>query len=123
NRIAPVRLERYRRGDAHGVGTSLHLGKFKFAGGVGIYSRSHATRFDELDAYAFGRIAAINPHDSRRAPSETILHLPLVRLGPIPGVRRGGFAFDAAFSRVKITLQIRDIRIRQTHAECRHAWA
>ena len=123
DRISPIGLEGDGGWNAQGVGAGLHLGEFEFAVGVRVHGGSNAVRRDELDAYALGGISAGDPHHSSGAAREAALHRPFLRLGAIPGVRRRIFAFHAAFSRVKISDQVRDVRIGKTGAKCRHSGA
>src|SRR4029077_17664744 len=106
DRITHVRLEGSGRGNPQSVGTRLHLGKFEFAVAVGIYGGAHSVRRDQLDAYAFRGIAALDAHDTRCATGEPALNRPLVRLRPIPGIHRRIFALDAALSGVDVGDQV-----------------
>jgi len=110
-------------GDAQGVSAGLHLREFELAIRIGIYGGSHAVRRDELYTYALGGVSASNAHHSSSAARQAALHRPFLRLGAIPGVRRRIFAFDAAFPRMKISDQIRYVRIGETGTECGHSGA
>ena len=99
----------------------MHLREFEFAFRTGIDGGSHAVRRDELDAYALGGVSTGDPHHSSGASREAALNRPFLRLGAIPGVRRWIFAFHAAFSRMKISAQIRYVRLGKTGAKCGHS--
>src|SRR5207302_7318344 len=105
------------------VRTRLHLGEFEFAVAVGVHGGSNAIGGDQLDAHAFGGIAALDLDDACCTTGESGLHRPFVGLRLIPRIHRRIFALHTAFAGVNVGYEIGHVRIRQIVAVCRHELA